>query len=319
MSDRNIIYLFGAGASVQYRQDKKPKIELKGKDFIEMPLANNFPYIVSSQYYEERINTILNNRMNEIDKDLYLKLLSFSNFISEHNTIDEAMKKLYLKEDNLTIDQCKHLISIIFYFIEYVDTYRDPRYLQFLLTIVDEGYLLKDSVSILSWNYDNQFEYNADDLLMMQGHINKKTLTSENFLKINGSAFKFSGSNNHHLINEIQSSISEIKFAWEKKDGQMLTNLNKFLSKDKFNNKSNIIVAIGYSFPAINHEFDLEILTKLKVKKIYFQSKVSEINNYSKSLKERFEGVCKNISFIPIKDCSRFYIPSEYFESSIIV
>jgi hypothetical protein len=109
--------------------------------------------------------------------DLYFR-------IEEYGTIDETIRAFYLNDFQDEVNIKKRAISILFYILENVHMYRDYRYKQFLLTLLDNNKKLPDNLFILSWNYDNQLEHSIDDLIQNKSNI----ITEKNYFKINGSS-----------------------------------------------------------------------------------------------------------------------------------
>jgi hypothetical protein len=281
-----------------------------------MPLADEFVNAIfnlkQSNSFEELVYGV--NATARIDFQLEL----FSSYIEKFNTIDEAMRMLYINGDVPNFKEYKKYIQLMFYFIESVEGYRDSRYLQFLLTIVDDKKQLPEGLKILSWNYDNQLEYAAKEIDI---HGEDNTLNEENFFKINAmKASDYVSANNEILKVEdkakliadmLTSNVEVIKFAWEKNDSRLHMFRNSKL-EEYINNiideKENCLVAIGYSFPYVNHLIDRKFLLKIKPKRVYVQNKDISI---ASALKERFN--LDKTEFIPIENCSRFYIPNELY------
>lgn len=96
-----------------------------------------------------------------------------------------------------------------------------------------------------------------------------------------------------------------IKYAWEN-DPKILEKCKTILKN------TDVLIIIGYSFPAFNRKIDSELLKSLKQDaKIYYQdpfASKSVINNIQKSINQDFkiELIDKEI------DLKNFYIPNEY-------
>jgi hypothetical protein len=325
MKKHNVIYLLGAGASAQ----KWIEIDnIKYPEIPEIPLADTFDKTID--YHLLYMFHDLFYTKTEFNDNYKNKLIGFSAFISKHNTIDEAMRKLYLNNETAVFNEYKNLIDLVFFLLESVRCNYDSRYAQFLLTLVNNKFQLPDNIKILSWNYDNQFEHAESDISYGNKGI---TLNTNNFHKINGSAKLYNKSdllfmkrdcddfeNEKHVIGNnvtklVHKTHSDIDFAWEESQPTSSkihhsTRLTDFLNKCP--KEDNVMVVIGYSFPYVNHEYDLQIINELNINKIYYQSKV-DITNV---LKDRFVsngGVHKD--FIFIADCDRFYLPNELFSN----
>jgi hypothetical protein len=306
----NVTYLLGAGASAQKWNVKN------GFEYPEIPLAKTF-----NKSIDYSILNLFNSifyKDSSFNDNYRKKLIKFSDFISKHNTIDESMRKLYLNNEITKFNQYKNMIDLVFYLLESVNCNYDSRYSQFLLTLVNNKFQLPDNVKILSWNYDNQFEHAERDVFNENNSI---TLNGWNYHKINGSATfckKVDKIRDEFLIRntieEIENkSNSDIDFAWEENQPtsnktHLSTRLTEFLNECP--KEDNVMVVIGYSFPYVNHEYDLQIINGLNIKKIYYQSK----EDITEVLKDRFVsngGVHRD--FIFIGDCERFYLPNELF------
>lgn len=231
------------------------------------------------------------------------------------------MKMLFINGDIQKFNKYKKLISLIFLFIEQIEGYQDSRYNQLLLTLVNRNLGLPSNVFFLTWNYDQQLEFAAHNINL---HFRNQTITSENTLSINGKASKnyaflrdpseeTSNQKKILIIEEILNTESKIKFAWEVEKNKF-DNSNQSVILDEFllklrNDNENILISIGYSFPFVNHPYDLQIIKALNPEKIYLQDPKLDL---SFSLRERYK--LFNTNFEYISDCSRFHIPNELFE-----
>lgn len=311
----DIFYLLGAGASVmQDKYSKKACLPL-ANDFVEKINKLKFE-IIDVFEYQRKTKKI----MDEIDLKivgLNKSITEFLEEISKFGTIDEAMRYYYLNSNINQFNDFKHVISIVFYLFENIEQFRDPRYKQFLMTLIEDKKLtLPKNIKILSWNYDNQFEHACYEI---QDNSNKvDILNKDNFIKINGSA-TFQAIQSNTLItdttNIYQSEIeyfenfrhkpNKIDFAWEEEFKPKFDERLKSLKGIRVVKKETILVVIGYSFPFINHKFDLQILETINPSKVYYQNTIDQ----TEVLKERF---AKTFTFI--NDCNRFYIPTEMYD-----
>lgn len=313
----NIFYLLGAGASVmQDKYSKKACLPL-ANDFVEKMEKLRFfsKDEISSKYprITEEILMIINNRIIGLSDSI----TGFLEEISKFGTIDEAMRYYYLNNDIHQFNKHKQTISTIFYLFENIEQFRDPRYKQFLMTMIeDKNFTLPQNIKVLSWNYDNQFEHACFEIQDTSNKIN--ILNKDNYIKINGSAtfqpvqlniVKEVSSNNFQSINECFDSFikseNKIDFAWEEEFKSKFNERLDSVKRIKSENSKTILVVIGYSFPFINHKYDLQILKALSPTKIYYQNIFDQTN----ILTERFI-----YEFKFINDCNRFYIPNEMYE-----
>ncbi len=312
--NHQIFYLLGAGASVmQDKYSNKACLPL-ADDFVEkFDTLRFYSKDKTSSKYPRNTENILTSINNKIIK-LKDAIDEFLKEISKFGTIDEAMRYYYLNNNTSQFNEFKHTISTIFYIFENIEQFRDPRYKQFLMTLIeDKKFTLPENIKILSWNYDNQFEHACNEI--QDNHNKANILNNDNYIKINGSAF-FQPKNLNPLILEgskfqteiedfqnFNKNTNKIDFAWEEefksKFYKRLENIEKIKSEKA------ILVVIGYSFPFINHKYDLEILETINPSMVYYQN----IFDQTEVLQERFG---KTFKFI--NDCNRFYIPKEMYD-----
>jgi hypothetical protein len=311
--ESNIFYLLGAGASVmQDKYSKKACLPLSN-DFVEK-IEKLMKLTIDVHEFPTKTKEIL-DKIDLNISGLNQSVKDFLEEISKFGTIDEAMRYYYLNDNKSQFEEFKHTISTIFYIFENIEQFRDPRYKQFLMTLIEnKKFTLPKKIKILSWNYDNQFEHACNEIQDNSNKIN--ILNSDNYIKINGSA-SFEPIQSNILIpestNQFQSEIenfenfrqkpNKIDFAWEEEFNskfiERLENLKKVKSEKA------ILNVIGYSFPFINHKYDLEILETINPSTVYYQN----IFDQTEVLQERFD---KPFKFI--NDCSRFYTPKEMYD-----
>lgn len=311
----DIFYLLGAGASVlQDKYSKKACLPL-ANDFVEK--FDNLRFYSkdkTSNKYPRDTENILTSINYKIPK-LKDTIDGFLEEISKYGTIDEAMRYYYLNDNTNQFNEFKHAISTIFYIFENIEQFRDPRYKQFLMTLIeDKKFTLPKNIKVLSWNYDNQFEHACFEI---QDNSNKVYILNENnFLKINGSAaYQAVQINNNPLLkpnefeleefNQFRKKNNKIDFAWEEEFKSKFNDRLESIKNLKSDNKTTILVVVGYSFPFINHKYDLEILETINPSIVYYQN----IFDQTEVLNERFG---KPFKFI--NDCSRFYTPKEMYD-----
>ena len=338
----NFVYLFGAGASAQNKnEDEVNKKARNLKKSFTMPTATNIKVAINE------VITFLKSLENKYvfkdpEKDIFKELFSDYNssfsfnrrlivnliqlkgFITDYNTFDEGMRKLYLMRHipkmNDLFELNKKLISLVFYILEFkaaqnfssFKCYKDSRYSQFLLTIIDNNFQLPSNLTLLTWNYDNQFKIAELDFIEngMKSPFNEK-----NYIRLNGRSLfnNYMGVDmSETLLYDLKIIIEKkptIKFAWEENNEDLLNQINYF--KESIDEKmETIIVVIGYSFPFVNHKFDYSLLDDLKISKIYYQNS-SEL--HFNDFKNKFSSYLNNQGkFVHIKHCDSFYIPPEF-------
>lgn len=342
-----IVYLFGAGASFGKRaEDDKDEI-LEG-----LPIVSEFPVQI------DKLINIINIKEEEDDTqakpwefdELKAELSWLRESCENHQTVDTFAKKLRVSEGGITKEYLRFKAAISA-FLTLVQLFNKPdsRYDAFFANILGNSYFkLPNDVSILSWNYDCQFEIahaayskrkslNAiwDDL-----NISGKTTKSSNdnnipfsITKLNGTALMYEENHfnskffdaffNRQGMSEISyistayinSLTSEnvknaLSFAWEGSENEFE---NKFLLK-VFDTE--ILVIIGYSFPYFNREVDRKIIRNMtNLKKVYIQDPFCEDvrESFEAVLSEEQLGKVENgqIKIVLKKNTKQFVIPNE--------
>ena len=138
-----ITYLLGAGASADC-----------------IPVIKDFRTEVAK--YRERFSTFIDdNRDYKRDRPtLKPELNQFSTLIKGNPTVDILAKKFYLKKQLDELWALKKWLTIFFHYRQYF-IHPDERYDKFLAAIAQENgdsIELPSDVSIITWNYDLQFE-----------------------------------------------------------------------------------------------------------------------------------------------------------------
>ncbi|MCB0402625.1 MAG: hypothetical protein KDD41_11115 [Flavobacteriales bacterium] len=178
----------------------------------------------------------------------------------------------------------------------------DQRYPAFITNQIDgNSRKLKDNIKIISWNYDSQFELSYSNVVgcpidMALNQLNvypsPYTNTDENYsiIKLNGTAgltdehnrvsaeylsiLEFDPLSSMNFIIDLLKSNNQrnyvpnqLFFAWE--DYHIPKN-SKELAK-KIISETDILIAIGYSFPDYNLEVDRYIFDGNRIEKMYYQ------------------------------------------------
>lgn len=357
----NIVYLLGAGAScgnknreiIQNNNDRqltKTNITIKEG----LPLVTDIPShlefiidIISNYKNPENSENLLfpignisgigyNNAKNLIIKDFEWLKKECNN----HATIDTFAKKLYLKNDLKNFYKVESLLSI-FFILEQIIIKKDGRYDTFLASVLDSNLNIDNRISILTWNYDSQFELaykeygenkdyqsirNKLGIVDLKVHENN---TRTQIFKLNGTA-NFANSkilNNYSAINDLlfidifnnyvksrmsNYNDSQISFAW---DNEKYLNTNYKESIRKTICDAQTLVIIGYTFPFFNRKIDRMIFDYMpNLNKIYIQD--PNANQIIQNLEPIYS--LKNINrdtlrknVIPITYTDQFYLPPE--------
>lgn len=256
----------------------------------------------------------------------------------EHSTIDTYAKKLYLTKQNRQLEKLKNVLATFLIWIQ-LESKPDQRYDTFLANILQmEKLSLPRNISVISWNYDSQFElayknYSDKDLPIFDklGEIPmQNNQDCGHIFKLNGSANFGDFNMVDYILNHLESDVSPIiqlieyyghleadtkdlefefhshlSFAWEstKRQKEMITTVNQITSDTE------ACVVIGYSFPYFNREIDRAIFSKAPaLKTIYIQDPNPE--SVEPSLRAVLD-VNRNVRVEYQKDCAQFYLPRE--------
>ena len=319
-----VTYLFGAGAS-----------------------ANSIPVVnqIKDQLLEfgQKVRGIKKSVEDHDWNDYRLKLLKqidwLANETENHLSIDTFAKKLYLRKDNDKLRMLKLITSIFFTYLQKTRLV-DKRYDGFFASILRDVNLLPRNISIISWNYDIQFELSYREFNKNKSiadvqrilAINSKNRDgysiSDSFsiTKLNGSSTFIKDSEISHLFPEDETEIIDhlisifreverdkkwkptLSFAWEPEYiNEPYENI--LLRASNANKDSEVLVIIGYSFPYFNREIDSFILQKMNnLKKVYFQSYEPQ------NIKARFSTIRDNFDakdLVEWPDTNQFLIPNE--------
>lgn len=322
MKFMKVTYLFGAGASAD-----------------AIPVVNKIP---EELYQFERaitkVTTFRNAELHEMRQKLIGEIQWLLRESSSHLSIDTFAKKLFLRNDNENLLKLKLITSLFFTYLQITKPV-DKRYDGFFASILKSTVRnLPNTINIISWNYDLQFELSYREfnqsinlaeaqkvLSINSNHLNHH-LKQDGFsiTKLNGSSaflvenvpdFLLPNSGTEPLIPLIEkygaySSGSKsfkptLSFAWEEEkpnSSDSIFNVAMRASKD-----SEVLIIIGYSFPYFNREIDSMILRGMpKLKKVYFQSREAEV------IKARFLTLRENIDSLELwPDVGQFLIPKE--------
>lgn len=351
-----ITYLLGAGASY----NSNPIWKAQGQSMINVAnlILKNLEVIIlanpdTDKYFELRGDEGLIN--------FFKDLRSFGEFAVEYGSIDIYAKRLSLIENNYELNKLKFCLSVYFDIWEnflqkefilkkgndiygnddmYYDKI-DKRYFSFLSVILEKGEnnfpKINDNVSILTWNYDLQFEnafetfmprksISFDDTNNYLNFMNNKTKRSE-VIHLNGFRGYFTEQDKVYETVEKKSlenlpkylkqfkrnfkdfknpNYNSIKYAWEE-NSESIQNAKQIMAE------TNILIIIGYSFPAFNRKIDGELFKEFEnsneYKKVYYQDPFGNLDLVNL--------LFSNPEIInPITDTSQFHIPHEFLNPS---
>lgn len=351
-----IIYYIGAGASYGNKNKRElldegtenerllvheglPVVNEIAKSLVAFQEAvRNVDIIASKNYaFMDKYNTI-GTDINCIRSQLLEDIKELHKAAKEHSTIDTYAKKLYLTKQVSQLEKLKNVLATFFIWIQ-LESKTDQRYDTFLANILQMNNLsLPLNISVISWNYDSQFElayknYSNNNLPIYDKLGENSMQNNQN----SGVIFKLNGSANFgdfnmvdYILNHREKDVhpliqlieyyghleadtkelgfdfhSHLSFAWEStvRQKEMITTINQITSD------TDAVVVIGYSFPYFNREIDRAIFSKIpSLKTIYIQDPNPE------SVEPSLRAVLDENTNVKIeyqKDCTQFYLPRE--------
>ena len=353
-----VVYLLGAGASYGLRNDTPLSFELKTYDglFTEtsteecshiiegLPIVSELPnrmlYVISKLWDYVNSHSLCDNERARF-KSLITDFEWAQRESKRHSTIDTFAKKLWLTKQTANYKRLKKVMSIYFT-LEQLFAQTDKRYDAFFAAILGNGATdLPSNISIVSWNYDCQFElaYNeyigSNSINRLQGalDIHLKTMGYEeeevdvfNIIKLNGTAL-FYDKNKKTFLDPFYDRQNLTAIEYVSGIPYFADNLNNALSfawedtRQKFFNTiipnsindAETLVIIGYSFPFFNREVDKYLFNNMpKLKKIYIQDK--DPDKIEESVRNLFTTqhltVCKT-QIEKKYNTNQFYLPPE--------
>lgn len=302
-----VVYLMGAGAS---RGERKDSYILSGIPIVseiygemarradEIALYNWEPHATYKPTDRDRAFEV---DLNKAQKELSADLKWLAGECANHATIDTFAKKLFLTKDRTNYKRLKRAFAT-FLLIEQITYKSDIRYDAFLANILNKSIEIPDDITIMTWNYDSQFEialsgYDIRLTDMRYSPICLPVYNDENLkdrykiFKINGSATFSDDRPFSSVCKATEQKISEenirkeilwyygndklypdLSFAWDESDSSCFYKMLEQKIKDAIT-----IVVIGYTFPYFNRETDRKILSMMgKLKRIIIQDPNAE-------------------------------------------
>ena len=154
-----VVYLMGAGASYGKRWKDATGKDLWGKIFEGLPIVSEIPdrlEHIKTLFTQETIS-----EYSETQKELEHDFNWLIDNTRRHATIDTFAKKLFLTNQTAEYTKLKRLLSLYFKAEQLINR-PDGRYDTFLASVLQKnskGKLrISDDITILTWNYDSQFE-----------------------------------------------------------------------------------------------------------------------------------------------------------------
>lgn len=347
-----VTYYLGAGASY----NALPIWEKQGNSMIEV--SNQITSVINnSKLQDDSKYAIL--FQNETLKKFATQLQEFGSLAVEYGSIDIYARRLHLLNEKEKLKNLKYCLSVYFdlwekYFykgqkINNTSFYQkiDKRYYSLLSILLDENGKfpkLNESISIITWNYDLQFEMAYASFLpnkfnsletINSGLKFKDDLYSNNRLDIvhmNGYRGEFkSGDNTYPIVEDKHSDKIEdylyglldnydqfrvsnkpdysdcIKYAWER-NSKTIERAIKIMAE------TDILVIIGYSFPSFNRQIDDQLIKEFEKKpysKVIYQDPNINIDVVN--------SLFRNSEDVELKtdiNARQFYIPPEFLIQS---
>lgn len=273
-----IVYLLGAGASFGLRNQQ---------NIIEgLPIVSEIPqrleYVIHElENLDEPHLDHDNVAIDHMHKALLQDLTWLKNESANHATIDTFAKKLWLTHKTEEYVKLKKLLAIYF-IIEQVINIPDSRYDTFLANILTPELTIPSEISIITWNYDNQFEIAYKVYSDATYQLNMQNLK---IFKLNGSAtfegmeFQMSEicgrETPHKLTQQLLKKLlklyyigkTNLSFAWE--NDTQFNNISQLAISVQ---DANTLVVIGYTFPFFNRAIDRKLMSYMRnLQTIYIQ------------------------------------------------
>lgn len=344
-----ITYLFGAGAS-----------------FPTLPLSSNFvddqkqihpglteDLLTLAQNLHNNQYGFADSQNDEVISKRHKRILPLLEKVGkgakDFQNLDTYAKYLY-HTVSAELEEVKRAISIYFLLKQYMFIQENkispkairypiinPKYKNFLISIIDKDHTIPNRIKMLNWNYDFQIEA-ADAALfhdigyvksfpicisskiqnVIPNHVHLNGISGLSYLQNELIPILFKQISLRDLFDIIDSIFEKspmINFAWEKSQYVNPIGTSKDLMKTVIQmvKGTEILVVIGYSFPFFNREIDNEIINTMissGLRKIYYQSpQLDGQFMYSQFDLEAFKN--NGLEINHIKNCDQFFIPHE--------
>ena len=336
--DLKITYFLGAGASY----NALPIWENQAISMMDVARE----VLIQIESSKRSYNKPGNNPRFDFLYSFFKKLHFFGMRAQDFGSIDIYAKKLFLNKDYRDLNELKSCVSVYFDLWESGllncnnlegNKYSkiDKRYLSLLSVLLnssEQGILFNNKISFISWNYDLQVESAFESFLNNKKSSITDLVTTLNndrntIIHLNGYRGVLSDNGKNYdtvnkdsytsldqyldklfkrkeqLVNQVDSFIGNIKYGWE-------MDSTKKAEAKKVMRQTDILVIIGYSFPAFNRQIDQELISEFEknsnYKKVIYQDpKANEDlvkNIFHPSTEVHLEKINK----------TQFYIPHEY-------
>lgn len=302
-----VVYLMGAGASFGTRKN--------GTILSGIPIVSEIPselrhwaneitateWGTHASYNPTDRKEMFNVDLNEAQTKLSNDLKWLANECENHSTIDTYAKKLFLTDDIYNYRRLKRALAA-FLLIEQVAHRADMRYDAFLANILNRKKEIPDDITIVTWNYDSQFEIALSGFdvrftnmgnspICLPVYSDKDHKDKYKIFKINGSATFSDDRPLSSFCKATEQNLSEkelkreilwyyghntlkpdLSFAWDK---EYSSSIYEILG-EKVRTAATLVV-IGYTFPYFNRETDRKFLSMmLNLRRIIIQDPNAE-------------------------------------------
>jgi hypothetical protein len=329
--EERLLYLFGAGASA-YALPLARSYWGKGLPGVSRPEVPGLSLALRSINFQ---STTLNL---DQQADFKARFDNLANMADEYGDVDTYAKFVHIKNPGgKELKEVKRVLSEFFTIKQMALKARDPRYLQWLISIMNRP-IFPENVKVLTWNYDFQIqiafkEFNdLEDISYKQSSYvyspsllryfpsldpNFREYNELSLIHLNGVAGftgresilqqKYIDAGLSEFLSETKNHSSAIHFAWDTGDyaSGLLEHIKNMVQD------TTILVVVGYSFPFFNRSVDKAILGFLKssskFKKIYFQDPVLN----GEQLRSQFS-IDREIEIVHVKNTTNFLVPFEY-------
>lgn len=332
-----IAYLLGAGAS--YPTLPLVKQIPERLNYIAERLKEE-KFLLSDTDTFKNLKGVKEKSKRQYQMIVVKKLKWLADVALRHASIDTYAKKLYLRGDTQLLKDLKIALSVYFVLEQSYQVNAHSRYDAFLASILKSTKGIPEEISIITWNYDYQFELAFSEYIGSPDiETSKRVLgvshkygmednpSRGQLFKLNGTTGFYNQNNFHHyyfanriakfntdIINMVVENFAlasifdnatpTLSFAWEN-EGSNYSVVQDSIEAVK---DCEVLVVIGYSFPFFNREIDRQIFKgMLKLKKIYIQDPAPQ------RIGQRLSAVTNVDSkgFIYWEDTSQFGLPDE--------
>lgn len=351
-----VVYYLGAGASYGEPRDYFNNLSQgRTEVFIKsgLPVVNEITdrlvsfqeyvngMVVPNKSYFEIWNISVQSTKDAIElikQELLNDITWLHNESLKHATVDTLAKKLYLVGNMKDFKRLEKVLCLYLVW-EQLDHRGDQRYDTFLASVLTKDKLqLPKDISVISWNYDSQFE------MAYLNYSNKQLFVFDKYSEVDvlpdcGRIFKVNGSASFRARPTVLEMLSEQKdkgmallmyyshcsiqvdlagfeqiqprlsFAWDQEDRVNVSMMNAV--KDTVSDAKALVV-IGYSFPFYNRSVDREIFSYMDgLETIYIQDPAAdEIRQNIQNVLSDIQKV-QSVEVLTKTNCSQFFLPPE--------